>query len=91
VDDGLSIRRPTLFDGHAERVRDERRRRIAIDRPAHDKPAEGVEDDGAVDLALPCWMLRDFRDPKLVGAISAELTPYAILGSGNVGVERFPR
>jgi hypothetical protein len=30
-------------------------------------------------------MLRDVGDPKLVGAISAELTPYAILGSGNVG------
>jgi hypothetical protein len=58
--------------GHAERVGHQDRRLRAFDRPADDEPREGVEDDAAVDLALPCRVLGDVGHPQLVGPVAAK-------------------
>lgn len=57
----------TLPDGHAERVGDQGGRRRGVDGPADDPSGEGVEDDSALDLAFPGWVLGDVGDPQTVG------------------------
>jgi hypothetical protein len=54
-------------DGHAQRVGGQINLLAGIDGPADDPAGVRVDDDAAVDLALPGGMLGDVGDPQLVG------------------------
>ncbi len=64
VDNGRPVRRSTLLDGYAQCIRHQCCCGIAIDGPAHDAPAERVEDDGAVHLVLSRRMFGDIGDHR---------------------------
>src|SRR4051812_24112781 len=63
-----------LLDRHPERVRGQASGWVVADRPADDAAAERVEDDGAVDLALPGRVLGDVGQPELIRTLSPEDT-----------------
>ena len=71
VDDQAGIR-VAVADGHVERVRDQRRGLGGVDRPADDAPGVGVQDDGAVHLALAGAVFGDVGDPQLVASVAVE-------------------
>ncbi len=64
--------------GHAERVEHQSRGLRAVDGPADDEPAEGVQHDAAVDLALPRGVLGDVGHPQLIGALAREGAAHEI-------------
>ncbi len=66
------LNRSTAVHRHPERVGDQRRRRAGVDGPANDPPGVRVEDDRAVHLALPGWVLGDVGDPQLVRRLPPE-------------------
>lgn len=71
-------------DGHAERVRDERRVLAVIDRPANDASTERVEHDAAVKLSFSRGVLGDVGDPQPVRFDSGEVAVDEVGGgSGN--------
>ena len=73
-----------VVDRHLKRVGDQRRRLVAVDRPAHDPAGMGVEHNAAIDLRLLGRVLRDIGKPEAVGRLASELTADEILGGGNV-------
>jgi hypothetical protein len=68
------------FDGHAERGVDHRRRRPAVQRPAHHPTGPGVENHAAVQLSLSGRVLGDVGHPQLVRALPSELPLHEVLG-----------
>jgi hypothetical protein len=64
---------------HLEGIDDELGPDVIGDRPADDASAEGVEDDGDVDLAGVGGVLGDVGDPQLVGLVDGELAVHQIL------------
>jgi len=58
---------------------------MRINRPAHDAPAEHVENDCTVHFALTRRVFSDVRDPELVAVLTRKLPLHTILGGGDVG------
>jgi hypothetical protein len=69
-----------LADGHAERIRHERRVLGRVDRRADDPPGEYVEHNGAVHLALPGRVLGDVGDPEALEPRQANLLERVCAG-----------
>ena len=84
VDDRVPTR-PALVDGHAQRIGDERGTWLGVDRPADHSARPGVEDHGAVHLALSRRVLGDIGDPELVRLVTMKLPLGTIAGSGHAG------
>jgi hypothetical protein len=61
--------------GHAERVEDEPGGLGAVDGPADDHARERVQDDAAVELALPGRVFGDIGHPQLIGARASKHAP----------------
>ena len=72
VNDGTLLH-SALFDGHVERVQDERRVLSRVNGPTHDAATARVEHAAAIDLAFSRGMLGDVADPKLVQGRTLEL------------------
>jgi hypothetical protein len=89
--DNRAIRGFPVLDGHSESIGDERGLLIRIDRPSDDASAVDVENDSAVELALPGGMLGDVGDPEAVRIISVELALDEVVGRGHVGDPAEPR
>ena len=53
----------SVADGHVQGAGDQRGGLGGIDGPAHDPAGEGVEDDGAADLAFAGGVLGHVGDP----------------------------
>ena len=65
--------------GHVDGVGDELGAHVISDRPAHDAPGPGVDDDGEVDPALTAAVLGDVLDPQAVRAVGSELAMHQII------------
>jgi hypothetical protein len=74
-----------VLDRHPERVDDQVRRGRRVDRPAHHSTREGVEDHGAVHLALAGGVLGDVGQPQAVGFGPGEVAIHEILSRWAVG------
>jgi hypothetical protein len=59
---------------------------VVGDRPAHDAPAPGVEDDSEVDLAFVRPVLGDVHDPQAVLVGGGEVALHQVVGRLGIGV-----
>src|SRR4051794_28887323 len=90
MDHGAAVGVASL-DRHPERVRGQASGRLVADRPADDAAAERVEDDRAVDLALPGRVLGDVGQPELIRTLSPEDAVDEVVGGRSAGHARHLR
>jgi len=64
--------------GHVQGAGDEQRVLLGVDRPADDLAGERVENDAAVDLALPGRVLSDVGHLETVRCCGRELAPEEV-------------
>lgn len=77
---GLALWWPAPPEGHLDGVDDELGTDVVGHRPAHNSAAEGVEDHGQVDLAVPGGVFGDVHHPQAVRFGGIELAADEIVG-----------
>src|SRR5690349_6461948 len=78
-------RRPTVREGHLERVNDELGAHVIGHAPTDDPTAVDVLNGREIEPALPALQIRDVGDPEPVGPAGGEGAIDQVIANANAG------
>ena len=91
MDNNITDARTLLGDRHRQRIGDQARAHLAVDRPADDFAAISIHNRGERRPSIPCTNIGDIRKPQLVRSLGHEVTPDKVDQALGAGLGRYCR